>query len=65
MGARLCLAVAWVAWAVWTIKPTLNRNDEGPGFLSGPFFFFRSHGRFIVRVQALHVAQNGSWVHQS
>jgi hypothetical protein len=21
------------AWAVWTIKPTLNRYDEGPGFL--------------------------------
>jgi hypothetical protein len=26
-----------VAWAVWTIKPTLNRNDEGPDS-SGPFF---------------------------
>jgi hypothetical protein len=26
-----------VAWAVWTIKPTLNRNDEGPGFLPGLF----------------------------
>ena len=33
-GARLCLAVAWAAW---TIKPTLNRNDEGPGFLPGLF----------------------------
>jgi hypothetical protein len=27
----VCLAVEWVAWAVWTIDPTLNRNDEGPG----------------------------------
>jgi len=29
-GARLCLAAAWAAWI---IKPTLNRNDEGLGFL--------------------------------
>ena len=36
-GAPVCLAVAWAAWAVWTIKPTLNRNDEGPGFLPGLF----------------------------
>jgi hypothetical protein len=34
VGPRQCLAVAW---AVWTIKPTLNRNDEGPDS-SGPFF---------------------------
>ena len=34
MGPRLCLAVAWAAW---TIKPALNRNDEGPGFLPGLF----------------------------
>jgi hypothetical protein len=31
-GARLCLAAAWI------IKPTLNRNDEGLGFLPGLFF---------------------------
>jgi hypothetical protein len=24
-----------VAWAVWTIKPTLNRNDEGPEEIPG------------------------------
>ena len=36
MGPRLCLAVAWAAW---TIEPTLDRNDEGPGISSGPFFF--------------------------
>ena len=29
---RLCLAVAWAAW---TIKSTLNRNDEGPGLFPG------------------------------
>jgi hypothetical protein len=34
-GARLCLAAAWAAWI---IKPTLNRNDEGLGFLPGLFF---------------------------
>jgi hypothetical protein len=28
----VCLAVAWTVWAVWTIKPTLNPNDEGPDF---------------------------------
>jgi chaperonin GroEL len=34
----VCLAVEWVAWAVWTINPTLNRNDEGPGrILTGHF----------------------------
>jgi hypothetical protein len=26
-----------VAWAAWTIKPVLNRNDEGPGFIPGLF----------------------------
>ena len=31
MRRPVCLAVEWVAWAVWTINPTLNRNDEGPG----------------------------------
>ena len=31
MRRPVCLAVEWVAWAVWTIDPTLNRNDEGPG----------------------------------
>ena len=35
MGRPVCLAVAWAVWAVWTIKPTLSPNDEGPGFLSG------------------------------
>jgi hypothetical protein len=39
-GARLCLAAAWAAWI---IKPTLNRNDEGLGFLPG-LFLCRSHG---------------------
>jgi hypothetical protein len=24
--------VAWAVWAAWTIKPTLNPNDEGPDF---------------------------------
>ena len=37
MGRPVCLAVEWVAWAVWTIKPTLNRNDEGPGFFRAFF----------------------------
>ena len=45
MRRPVCLAVEWVAWAVWTINPTLNRNDEGPGDSSGPFFLCRSHGR--------------------
>ena len=36
MGPRLCPAVAWAAW---TIKPTFNRNDEGPGFLPGLLSF--------------------------
>jgi co-chaperonin GroES (HSP10) len=27
VGPLPCLAAAW---AVWTTKPTLNRNDEGP-----------------------------------
>jgi hypothetical protein len=34
VGPRLCLAAAWAAW---TIKPTLNRNDEGPGLIPGLF----------------------------
>jgi hypothetical protein len=38
VGSRLCLAVAWAAW---TIKSTLNRNDEGPGFIRGLFFLLR------------------------
>ena len=38
MGPRLCLAVAWAAW---TIKPTLNRNDEGPESIPGLFFLPR------------------------
>ncbi len=40
MGPRQCLAVAW---AVWTIKPTLNRNDEGPD--SSGLFLCWSHSR--------------------
>ena len=34
MGRPVCLVVAW---AVWTIKPTLNPNDEGPDFFRAFF----------------------------
>ena len=51
MGPRLCLAVAW---AVWTIKPTLNRNDEGPGFLSGPFFLVVPSMNDSLEVEVLY-----------
>ena len=37
MVRPLCLAEAWAVWAVWIIKPTTNRNDEGPES-PGPFF---------------------------
>jgi hypothetical protein len=48
VGPRLCLAAAWAAW---TIKPTLNRNDEGPGFIPG-LFLAPSHelSLFLLRV---------------
>jgi len=31
----------------WTIKPILNRNDEGPGFIPGLFLFRRANYRFF------------------
>jgi len=34
---RVCPAVVWVVWGVWTIKLIHNRSDEGPGFLPGLF----------------------------
>jgi hypothetical protein len=41
MGPRLCPVVAW---AVWTINPTLNRNAEGPGEIPGLFLGAPSMG---------------------
>jgi hypothetical protein len=35
--SRLCPAVAWEAWAAWTIKPILNRMTKARIY-SGPFF---------------------------
>jgi hypothetical protein len=35
------------AWAAWTIKPTLNRNDEGPAFIPGLFLSPRTNYRFF------------------
>jgi hypothetical protein len=29
--------VAWAVWAAWTIKPTLNPNEEGPDFFRAFF----------------------------
>ena len=51
MGPPVCLAVAWAGWAVWTIKPTLKRNDEGPEFFRA-FFLCRSHGRVMLAKKA-------------
>src|SRR5271169_4895236 len=45
VGPRLCLAVAWAAW---TIKPTPNQNDEGPGFIPGPLLRENRVPVFIV-----------------
>src|SRR5207253_3274591 len=42
VGRPVCLAGEWAGWAVWTIKPTLNRNGESPGFLPGFSFLCRS-----------------------
>ena len=50
-GPPVCLAVAWAVWAVWTIKPTLKRNDEGPEFFRA-FFLCRSHGRVMLAKKA-------------
>ena len=44
MGPRLCLAVAWVAW---TIKPSLNRNDEARDLFRAFFLFRRTNYRFF------------------
>jgi hypothetical protein len=38
VGPPLCPAVVWAAWI---IRPNLNRNDEGPGFLPGLLLAFR------------------------
>jgi hypothetical protein len=37
-----------VAWAAWTIKLILNRNDEGPGFIPGPLLRGNRVPVFIV-----------------
>jgi hypothetical protein len=42
-GLQACPVAAWVEWVVWIIKPTLNRNDEGPELLPG-LFLCCSHG---------------------
>jgi hypothetical protein len=39
----VCLAVEWVAWAVWTINPTLTTETTKARDSSGPFFLCRSH----------------------
>jgi hypothetical protein len=44
MRPPLCLAVAWGVWGAWTINLTLNRSDEGPGFLPGLFLVPQSVG---------------------
>jgi hypothetical protein len=36
--------VAWAVWAAWTIKPTLNPNDEGPDLFRA-FFLLPRHGK--------------------
>jgi hypothetical protein len=53
VGPRLCQPAAWTAW---TIKPTLNRNDEGPGFIPG-LFLVPSHelSFFLLRVNCVPV----------
>jgi integrase len=40
-----------VAWAVWTIKPTLKRNDKGSEFFRA-FFLCRSHSRVMLAKKA-------------
>ena len=49
----VCLAVAWTVWAVWTIKPTLNPNDEGPDFFRA--FFLVSQPRQIRALNELEL----------
>jgi hypothetical protein len=49
VGPWLCLAVAWAAW---TIKPTLNRNEGGPGFIPG-FFLVPSNNFFGLLLRRL------------
>ncbi len=44
MEPRLCLAAAWAAW---TIKPTLNDNDGGPGLFRALFLCCRVNYRFL------------------
>ena len=39
----VCLAVEWVAWAVWTINLTLTPKRRRPGILPGLSFLCRSH----------------------
>ena len=46
MGPRLYLAVAWAAW---TIKPTLNRNDEGPEEIPGLFSCAEATADYLSR----------------
>jgi len=46
VGPRLCLAVAWAAW---TIKPTLNRNDEGPEEIPGFFSCAEATAGYLSR----------------
>jgi hypothetical protein len=47
--------VVWAAWAEWTIKLALNRNEKGPGF-SRAFFLCRSHAQVtaLERIEWFH-----------
>ena len=57
MGPRQCSAVVW---AVWTTKPTLNRNDKGPGIL--PSFFLVPEPQQIRALNEL--STTGAKVHR-
>jgi hypothetical protein len=52
MGLRQCLLAEWAAW---TIKPTLNRNDEGPDLFRAFFLSRRtiSLGCFLTTPRKL------------
>jgi hypothetical protein len=57
--------VAWAVWAAaWTIKPTVNRHDEGPGFVPG-LSSFASHGMLPERsILGLKPTLRLEWHHQ-
>jgi hypothetical protein len=46
--------VEWAAWAVWTINPTLNRNDEGPEFFRAFFKAKRIEKLPLIAIEPPH-----------